>query len=286
MRRGPLRAPALLAWPPCVERMLFSLSIRRQIQVTYPNAPPSPHPHRRQTDRNGLLDPLPTVAAWLPWWRSPQQTIDPVEEFLRPILELIAKVEAEVRAGTYQPPEYHPRRPRARGSAETQAPRQGTGNLRPKPAAKSGAAGGDRDHRSPPIPAGPKRPRPPPAPPAERSPAAPAAPRPPRRRCRPPASLPRHLLRDFRPTPPAAPGPRRASKCPSKAENRPRPHFVDVGMTYRRVFELGPRRNGRFRRVRGVFPRPIPSAIMASCPGFPKGRGCLPPSVVKLSGGK
>ena len=102
------------------------------------------------------------LAEWLPWWRTPQPTSDPVEEFLRGIFEVIAKVEEQVRNGTYQPPEEKPRPPRQAAERE-QAPRQAAGNIRPASAADPGAAdpgaadpgaGGGRENRPPTGPAG------------------------------------------------------------------------------------------------------------------------------------
>ena len=62
------------------------------------------------------------LAEWLPWGRPRKEIENQVEDFLRSIFEVIAKVEEQVRNGTYQPPEEKPRPPRQRVEREKKPP--------------------------------------------------------------------------------------------------------------------------------------------------------------------
>ena len=142
------------------------------------------------------------LAEWLPWWRPSKQTSDPVEEFLRGIFEVIAKVEGQVRNGTYQPPEEKPRPPRKRDKKPPDKPPEPSGRHRPPIPVRTGTTG-----------------PPPAAPPADAEP----APRAPNRR---PSRPPRHK----RASPPsphteARPPPRapRVRDPPKKARTEPKP---------------------------------------------------------------
>jgi hypothetical protein len=102
--------------------------------------------------------------------RATQPANDPVEEFLLPILEAIAKIAAAVQNGTYREPEYSPwepdeRDPRPPDEAPKTSDRKPRQIREPEPPWLSG-----------PIQARPRTPRPPPAPPvAERPSATPQA---------------------------------------------------------------------------------------------------------------
>jgi hypothetical protein len=103
-----------------------------------------------------------------------QHAEDPVEEFLLPILEAIAKIAAAVQDGTYREPEYAPWSDEAPETPGWTPPPK-----RPKPPQV-------REPEPPwlygPIEARPRAPRPPPAPePAEQTSPAPRAPGPPDR---------------------------------------------------------------------------------------------------------
>ena len=141
------------------------------------------------------------LAEWLPWWRPPQATGDPVEDFLRGIFEVIAKVEEQVRNGTYQPPEEKPRPTRKRDKKPPDKPPETAGRQRspiPEPPMV------DRTSDPPAIGARPAGPEPPPEPPPEV-----AAPEP---RAAPPPT-----------PPPSRPRPRDTS---SRAAGRQRPRPV------------------------------------------------------------
>jgi len=108
--------------------------------------------------------------------KATQQEQDPVEEFLLPILEAIAKIAAAVQDGTYREPEYttdppDERDPRPPDEAPKTSGRKPPPIREPEPPWLSG-----------PLKARPRAPRPPPAPaPVERPSPAPHAPSPPQR---------------------------------------------------------------------------------------------------------
>ena len=149
------------------------------------------------------------VAEWLPWWRSPQQTKDPVEEFLRSIFEVIAKVEEQVRNGTYEAPEEKARAPRRRDKKPPDKPPETSGRARPA--------------SPPPIEARPRWPSPPPAEPAEAQPADAA---PPSAATLPVATHQRRQTRRQSPPPSRAaarPPPRPAIRRPNVKIAQPKP---------------------------------------------------------------
>jgi hypothetical protein len=123
-----------------------------------------------------------------------------IEDFLRPILEEIARVAAEIQAGTYQPPESFPRPPAAR---KPEPPDKAPKTPGPMAAAPSSP--------SRPTPARPRRRRPPPAAtPAKQTSAAPRGARPPQHQRR---ALPRSR--------PTAKSPHRVHDPPQTAQSKP-----------------------------------------------------------------
>jgi len=137
-----------------------------------------------------------------------QHAEDPVEEFLLPILEAIAKIAAAVQDGTYREPEYAPWEQDERDQRPPdEAPK--TSGRKPPPV---------REPEPPwllgPLPARPRAPRPPPAlEPAERPSAAPQAPNAPER---PRPSWPPVRAAARRPRPPP-----RGCIPPKKARPKP-----------------------------------------------------------------
>jgi hypothetical protein len=104
-----------------------------------------------------------------------QPANDPVEEFLLPILEAIAKIAAAVQDGTYREPEYAPEPP-------DEAPETSGWTPPPKPAKPPPIREPEPPWLYGPIEARPRAPKPPPAAePAERSSPAPKPSRPPER---------------------------------------------------------------------------------------------------------
>jgi len=168
-----------------LEEMLFSFDSTRRLRYITHMPPPTP---------------LPVIAQLIGlfrqgFWRrlvgrffgrgATHQAVDPVEEFLLPILEAISRIAAAVQDGTYREPEYtaeppDERDPRPPNEAPKTSGRKPPPIREPEPPWLSG-----------PIQARPRAPGPPPAAePAERPSATPQAPSAPQRQrpsCPPPA---------------------------------------------------------------------------------------------------
>jgi hypothetical protein len=153
---------------------LFSLDKPRPRRYVTPMPPPTPLPVIAQLIglfRQGFWRRL---AGRFFGRRAIQPANDPVEEFLLPILEAIAKIAAAVQNGTYREPEYAPEPP-------DEAPKTSGRTPPPKPAKPPPIWEPEPPWLYGPITARPRAPRPPPAPePAERS-SAPKRSRPPAR---------------------------------------------------------------------------------------------------------
>jgi len=146
-----------------LEKMLLGLDKTRPLRYITPMPPPTPLPviaHLIGLFRQGFWRRL---AGRFFGRKATQQTEDPVEEFLLPILEAIARIAAAVQDGTYREPEYAPEPPdeRPETSGRTPPPK------RPKPPPI-------REPELPwlcgPIQAAPRASRPPPAQPAAEEP--------------------------------------------------------------------------------------------------------------------
>jgi len=166
------RRPSLV-----LKDMLVFLDITRSLRYITPMPPPTPLPVIAQLIglfRQGFWRRL---AGRLFGRRATQQAEDPVEEFLLPILEAIARIAEAVQNGTYREPEYSPEPPDE--ASETSGRKQA-----PKPPPQPPQI---REPEPPwllePLEVRPRAPRPPPAPePAERpSPTTSRTPTPPAR---------------------------------------------------------------------------------------------------------
>jgi hypothetical protein len=151
---------------------LLPLDNTRRLRYITPMPPPTPLPviaHLIGLFRQGFWRRL---AGRFFGRRATEQAEDPVEEFLLPILEAIAKIAAAVQDGTYREPEPTPWEP-------DEAPKT---SVRKPPPIREPESEPEPPWLCGPIQARPRAPRPPPAPePAEQTSPAPRAPRPPQR---------------------------------------------------------------------------------------------------------
>jgi len=158
-----------------LQALLFSLDNAGRLRYITPMPPPTPLPVIAQLIglfRQGFWRRL---AGRLFRRGATQQANDPVEEFLLPILEAIAKIAAAVQDGTYREPEYAPW-PEEPPETSGRAPP-------PKPPKPPPIREPEREPEPPWLSEPrPRRPRPPPAPPAaEQTSPAPLRSRPPQR---------------------------------------------------------------------------------------------------------
>jgi hypothetical protein len=157
-----------------LEKLLVSLDKARRLRYITPMPPPTPLPviaHLIGLFRQGFWRRL---AGRFFGRRATQEEVDPVEEFLIPLLEAIAKIAAAVQDGTYREPEYATwpdEPPETSGRTPPPKPPKPPPTWEPEPPWLSG-----------PLQARPRAPRPPPAPePAEQPSATPQAPSAPER---------------------------------------------------------------------------------------------------------
>jgi hypothetical protein len=145
--------------------MLFSLDKPRRLRYIAPMPPPTPLPVLTALIglfRQGFWRRL---AGRLFRGRATQPAQDPVEEFILPLLEAIARIAAAVQDGTYREPEYAPEPPDERDPGPpAEAPKTSGRKPPPEPLREPEP---EPPWFSEPRP---RRPRPPPAPPAAEEP--------------------------------------------------------------------------------------------------------------------